>query len=461
MKLLLRKIWLHPFFPLALAFIALNLIVTQDGGQNAKSRLLAMRSFGEGAGNFTLDDHIRVTDDWAQGPNGTYYSNKAPGAMILGFPVFFLADKLHQLKEAGYRDERGLRHDPGYVQSTVTSFFVQVLPYALLVLAISSWLAALPVSGGAIFFFVLAALFANTSVLFMNSFFGHGVSALLQLAGIYFLLRRRYGLAGAYFSFSLLSDYGFAAQIPALLAALWLERPRKKEFFAFTIGAIPAAAFWIVYHLQAFGSPFAIASQFQNPTFVEQTGSELILWGILSLPSPAILWELVFGGARGLVVGQPWVLLLLAPLFYFLVWPKVAGPLRTTAVFSLLSLLGLLLMNASFNGWHGGASAGPRYLSGILPVFALAAALALDRISRGWQFALWAALCVGVAFRGLAYGGTILAPNVGLWGYFFNELLSRPTHALRTGIFFLLVGGAFAWSLRRFRLGGLSFARRH
>jgi hypothetical protein len=211
-----RKWLSHPFFPLALAFIGLNLFVTQDGGQNAKSRLLAMRTFAE-TGTFRMDDHIRVTDDWSKAPDGHYYSNKAPGPMILGMPVFFLADKAHILVEKGFRDERGLRADPGYFQATMVSTLMQVLPFAFLGLACAAWLAGAGVSREGQFYFLVAALFANTAALFMNSYFGHGFSALTQLAGIYSLLRRRYHWGGFLFSCALLSDYGFAVQIPALL----------------------------------------------------------------------------------------------------------------------------------------------------------------------------------------------------------------------------------------------------
>lgn len=447
-----QRIFSQPFFPLVLAFIALNLFVTQDGGQNAASRLLAMRSFGD-HGSFRMDAYLKSTDDWSRSEDGRYFSNKAPGPMLLGFPVFFVADKLHQVVEKEPAD--GIRPHPAYMQNTITSFVMQVLPFALLALACAAWLGQMGYSIGSQAFFLLAVLFGNTASIFMNSYFGHGFAALLQLAGVLFLLKRRYGFAGMMFSFSLLSDYGFAMQIPALLAALALERPNKKEALQFAGGAIPGALLWIIYHSLAFGSPFAIASRFQNPVFLEGEGSSL--WGMLSQPQWPTILELIVGPSRGLILSQPWLFLVIPAAIWFSLKKRERSPLGTATAFCLFSLAGLILMNASFNGWHGGATAGPRYLSGILPVCALLAALVYDRWHRLGIAMAWALLAVALVFRSLVYGGTILAPLTPLWPYYFEELFSRGTPVLRAFVFFLCAGLALFWVKKRTdRLGSSS-----
>lgn len=451
----MKNILKSPWLPLALAFLALNLIVTQDGGQNAKSRLLAMRTFAE-TGAFRLDDHLRVTDDWSLAPNGHYYSNKAPGPILLGIPAFFLADKAAIPGEKGFRDERGLRADPGYLQSTFTSFVMQALPFALLALAIAFWLAQLGAAWSTQFFFLLTALFANTAALFMNSYFGHGFSALAQLAGLFFLLSRRYAWSGLFFSVALLSDYGFAAQLPALGLAIWWLRPAWKDLARFLAGGIPGAVAWVAYHGAIFGSPFGIASRFQNPVFLEQ--DRPLLWGMISLPEPAYLWELTFGMSRGLILSQPWMLWLV-PAFLWIVWSRRANrEIVATALFGFLSLAALLLMNASFNGWHGGATAGPRYLSGILPVLALLGAMVWQESGRNSCIQAAALLAVGLVFRALVYGGTLLAPNTPLWGYYLSEWGHRTTPILRFGIFFAVLGLGVYFSRRRLR-AGLNFRK--
>ena len=77
--------------PWVLLFVALSLAVTQYGGENAKSRDAALRALTE-AHTFSIDNYKEWTLDWAHAPNGHYYSNKAPGAVLLGLPMFAATD---------------------------------------------------------------------------------------------------------------------------------------------------------------------------------------------------------------------------------------------------------------------------------------------------------------------------------------------------------------------------------
>ena len=441
----LKSFFQHPFFPLALSFLLLNLVVTQDGGQNAKSRILAMRSFVE-SGSPNLNDQLGATDDWALSPNGNYYSNKAPGPILLGLPVFFLFDSLHRIVEQKPAPGEP-RSNPGYMQFTATSFVMQVLPYALLVLWACTWLGKNSVGFQGQMFFALAALFGNTSSLFMNSYFGHGFEALLQLGALLFLLEGNFLWSGCFFSFSLLSDYGFAVQIPALLFSLAILRPKKKDVLFFSAGAIPGAILWVAYHGILFGSPFGVASRFQNPTFLE--ANQDLLLGAISLPSASILWELLFGACRGLWLQQPWIFAVVGLPFVFRKISEERNPVLLLSTYCVTSLAALLLMNSAYNGWHGGGSAGPRYLAGVLPCFALLLAFVFERGSGAFRLGLWGALGLGLLFRAFVYAGTLLAPNLPLWSFYFAEIASRPTAQLRLGIFSLsLVLGIWA-TLRR------------
>jgi hypothetical protein len=444
MNTFLKNTWRNPFAPLAIVFLLLHFIVTQDGGQNAASRLLSMRAVVE-SGTFSIDPYLKSTDDWALAPNGKYYSNKAPGTILLGLPIFFVADEIHRPFEQTPAD--GIRPQPEYFQSTTVSFFLQTLPFAILVLLVSAWMMQSWISAEAAFFFLFAALFGNTAIIFMNSYFGHGLSAVLQLSGLFLLFRKKFGWSGFFFSLSLLADYAFAFQIPALLVALFLARPKKEDLLQFVSLAIPGAIAWSLYHGLIFGSPFVVASKFQNPVFLDAAAEKF--WGMFALPHGPWIWELLFGGSRGLIVQQPWIFLV-APLTIFAIYQdRRKKDLLVLWAFCVLGITGLIFMNASFNGWHGGATAGPRYLAGILPCFALLGALTINALPRKMRWLLWAALALAVLFRGLMYGGTILAPVEPLWEYYWREFLSRGTPKLRAGIFFLLVVGAFYWSKRR------------
>src|SRR5688572_23679361 len=120
----------HRLLPWALAFLLINLAVKHDGGVNAASRWLAMRSMCE-QGTFTIDHRIEGTIDWARTPDGHYYSNKAPGPMLLGLPAFAIIDQIPRLWD-GRRDEHGLRPPPSTFTKTITCLLVQELPMLLL-----------------------------------------------------------------------------------------------------------------------------------------------------------------------------------------------------------------------------------------------------------------------------------------------------------------------------------------
>jgi hypothetical protein len=444
MKIFLKNTVRNPFLPLVLVFFLLQFLVTQDGGQNAASRLLSMRGMAEN-GTFSIDPYLKSTDDWALSPSGIHYSNKAPGPIILGFPIFYILDEIHRPFEKIPVD--GIRPQPEYFQATFLSFFLQALPFGILCLLIVAWMLQSWIDRETVLFFLMAALFGNTAIIFMNSYFGHAFSALLQLAGIFYLYRKRFDLAGLFFSFAMLSDYGFVFQIPALIFALALSKPKVTDFFRFVLFSIPAGAAWILYHGIIFGSPFVVASKFQNPVFLETSTEKF--WGMFSLPHWPWVWELLLGASRGLIVQQPWIFLLLPFSLWAIYFEEKKKDLLVPMVFCVFSLLGLLFMNASFNGWHGGGSAGPRYLSGVLPCFALWAALCMNSCNRKLRIVLWISLIVAVVFRGLMYGGTILAPLEPLWNFYWNEFLSRGTPKLRTFLFFFFLLLGLFWSHRK------------
>lgn len=439
-----RDVIRSPFLPIALAFLLLGLIVTQDGGQNAASRLLSMRAVVE-SGTFAIDPYLKSTDDWSLSPNGHYYSNKAPGSILLGLPVFFALDEIHRPFEKIPED--GIRPQPEYFQNTFLSLLVQSIPFAVLCLLICAHLYRSWVPMDGIYLFLLAALFGNTAVIFMNSYFGHALSAVLQMATLYFLVKRNYSLFGLFCSLSMLSDYGFFFQLPAVFIAFLLTRPSVKSSLETLLFAMPAAIAWCLYHGLLFGSPFVVASKFQNPVFLDSTNE--VLWGMFSMPNWVWIWELLFGQSRGLVVQQPWIFMVVPFSLVTILRDKRKAPHLVPWAFCVFGLMGLLFMNASFNGWHGGATAGPRYLSGILPCFALLAAFSYSGWNSPMKLAVWALVGVSILFRGLMYGGTILAPLEPLWTYYLKELFSRGTPLLRTSIFFLILGLAIFLSYRR------------
>jgi hypothetical protein len=170
---------------------------------------------------------------------------------------------------------------------------------------------------------------------------------------------------------------------------------------------------------------------------------------MISLPEPAHLWELTFGASRGLVLSQPWIFWLIPALAWLCYRGRVARLVAALSAFCFASLAALLVMNASFNGWHGGGTAGPRYLAGVLPCFALLAAFVWDSSGRALRLVGGALLVLGVTFRALVYGGTLIAPNLPLWEFYLAEWQTRSTPILRFFIFLATLGAGIYLSRRR------------
>lgn len=460
----------YVLLPWAVLFLILNLANTQDGGPNAVSRFLTMRAMSEEY-SFRIDQRIGASADWSQTPDGHYFSNKAPGPMLIGFPTFFVIDQIPKLWEKGFRDEHGQRHTPGYFQKTWTSFLNQIFPLLFLCALILVWMDSQKIKRSSQVYFLLAAFFGSTASLYFNNYSGHGFQAILQLALLYALIKGEFKWAGFLSGAALLSDYEFVVQIPAFMIIFFMVAHRKNAYFSaiknLCIGAIIPAVLWVWYHTSCFGGPFLVANHFQNPIFQDTLTEEHNFLGIFRMPNFTVLKELLFGPTRGLLYTQPWILFIFPwAVSYF----GPAGVSKTNApddlkfarkvcaIFCGLSLVGLLVVNMSYGGWTGGGTAGPRYLSGIFLCFALWTALEVDRIPFASKIFFWGALAVSILFRALVYGSTILGPSLPLWDWYLSEYTKHSkTPHLRFSIFVVLLVAAYIWQRKLWKkLDGLS-----
>src|SRR5262249_4965410 len=157
-------------------------------------------------------------------PNGHFYSNKAPGAVMLGLPMFALTDVLARRYDDRRRDVQGRLPYPRYVQQLIEMLWLQVVPFMMLVLWLVRRVQSVGTDGAAFHFFALAAFLGNTAAIYMNCNFGHGVASILFLAGFYAWYERQYLLTGAFVGFSLCCDYGVAFALPfVVVSTFWRE----------------------------------------------------------------------------------------------------------------------------------------------------------------------------------------------------------------------------------------------
>ncbi|MDD5672763.1 MAG: hypothetical protein PHC61_01245 [Chitinivibrionales bacterium] len=412
----------RPIFGWVIAFIVLNCIVTEDGGVNPNSRFAALKAMTE-QGTLAIDNYLNLSYDWALARSGHYYSNKAPGPALLAAPIFALVNIAH-----------GGAIGPGTVVASwvkaLVSILLQALPWALLVL----WLPSLfpgrfSLGGHAVHFMALAMLFGNTAAIFMNTFFGHAMTAFFLCLATICCCKKRYGLFGLSFGWALLSEYSVALFLPLFVVVIVNQTRNSKWIRPVITGALFPAVLWIWYHWVCFGNPFVTALRYENPLFLGPPQGRYTLFGMLTLqPNVKIIGELLFGANRGILVTQPWILVVTIATGYLAIIKKLRQDAKEVAAICIPGLLLLLWVNSGFYGWDAGGSAGPRYLAMVFPVFALLGGLIYDDLGKLSRWLLWLALLVALAFRGSVFATTILVNRVPLWQFQWHAILADKTH---------------------------------
>ena len=145
--------------------------------------------------------------------------------------------------------------------------------------------------------------------------------------------------------------------------------------------AIQLAANWA-----SFGHPFT----FPHVYHVQAAFRARHTRGMLGVHLPELvpLWQLTFGGHRGLFHGSP-MLLLALPGFFLL-----GRRHRPEAILLAAAWLGVVLLSAGYENWEAGSAYGPRYQIATLPLLLLAVACAAER----WPFIFKALAALSMGF---------------------------------------------------------------
>lgn len=406
----------------------MNLVVRGTGETNELARFATLRAMTSDL-SFQIDRYIDWTPDWSLSPNGHYYANKPPGTMFLAAPLFFILDHSAKLIESfepeKHRNAQGIRIAPGPSVRIATSVILQLIPFAILVFLAANFMQSIGVSAIAIHFTTLSLLFGNTASIFMNSLFGHGVTAIFSLLALLTLLKRRYYLMGFSLGFAVLNEYFSIILLPLFFIGLFMQEKKDlRRFLEPVIGGLFPLALWIWYHVVAFGSPLKVTNHYQNPIFqiVAKDGAGLAN-EFHPYPKLDIIYELLFGSVRGILVTQPWALASIL-IFLWLVLKRRFSPA------SLVSIGGFALLvcaNSTFGAWHSGGSAGPRYIAMIFPIIAFSTGLYYDQIPKIFRTFLWIGLIVSLVFRTQVFATTIIPPIVPLWTWQWNEIINSQS----------------------------------
>jgi hypothetical protein len=429
-------------FPLLILFMLVNSFFLQIGGYNPASRLSLMATLTEDRSVF-IDRYAEGnawTNDWALGVDGHKVSNKAPGAAFLGFPIYYLLDLIwnHNVSDLKQRDDN--RFHARHLVEFIISWLLQILSFSILML----WAFALgPFSKISSYqqialFSVLS--FAQTLSLFFNTFFGHALLGVVSLASYFFFINKSYFYAGLLAALSVAVDYSSAPWLLILLTAfMFLKDHRRWKFVLyFALGLLPIFLLLGIYHKAAFGTPFTLSLQHQNPSF--KNADVGALWGILNLlPSFTILMKLLFGMERGILWTQPWLLVL---IYKFGVHSTASSRQNYFFKSSLFYFLLLLFLNAGFGGWHSGGSPGPRYLSA--PIFLMSAFFPWSSFKLKSEVFLKVLIGYSLFFYCCVMSTELLLPAENLWQCFFRLFSEKPSRILKL----LVLMGSFIYMYR-------------
>jgi hypothetical protein len=302
---------------------------------------------------------------------GHFHPNKPPGTSFLALPAYF----------AIFHLERAFGISPDHWWTmNLNAWLTTILSVGLLSAlgCVVFFRLACDLSGGAktpALFATFALAFGTTFLPFGTLLFDHNLTAALLLASFYLLrpLTARPALAGFCAGFAVVTNYVAGGAVIALgLYALLAPRPvHWRRAVLFSLGGLLPALLLGWYHAVNFGSPFALANDFQNPIFKDPGGS----LGMFGAPSGYVAGLLAVSPYRGVFWLSPVLLGGLVGWFLWLHGKTFAAEARLgLAIFAWF-----FLVNASFNGYHGGYSAGPRYLVPALPFLALPLVVAFVR----------------------------------------------------------------------------------
>jgi len=433
---LLNQVFKNPGIYWILAFFLINLLIPVRGGTSPRARLATMMSLAENR-SFRIDDYVHITMDWSKTPDGHYFANKAPGPALYGFAVSQIFELPLHLITGSAETRKEIRFKYHALFLKFLSLLLQVLPFSILALILFKWLNEIKISFMAQQITCLALLFGTTASMYMNTFAGHGMTAVFVLAMAIALIRKKPLLLGFFSGNAVLCEFSAIIIVSfGFLSLVLSQRPFFKNITRFLIGFLPMIFIFAYYNYHYFGNPLSTSLGFTNPGFLYLDHNPVNLWGLFSVPDPVVFLKLLFGPSRGILWTQGWILALIIMLKGKL---HARRELPVLLIFAGPPLLILLLLNSSFGDWAAGNSPGPRYLSGVLPLFSIILGLVYDRLPKSHRGIVWALVLSSVLLFILAYSSKILVTNRPLWPFYFSQFTDKIFFDLMKTNFALII----------------------
>jgi hypothetical protein len=314
-----------------------------------------------------IDPYHRNTGDKAF-YDGHYYSDKAPGAALLGVPVYALMRAASRPAGIEELDSTLVIHALAFSGAAIPTVLTAILLLRFLRSLVAEWWALTVTVGYAL---------GTIAFPFATMYFGHAAAACFLFAAFYLLWRAppnggwRPAAAGALAGWAVLVEYPAVLGVGALL--VYSLRLGGRAGLLFVAGGLPPLVILLGYNWITFDHPLRLSYHYHA---VYGGLHERGVGGVQS-PRARLLGDLLFG-PRGLLTLSPW--LGLAPLG---LWTARRSPFRGEAVLCGVIATLFFLFNASYPGGFGGGTPGPRHLLPALPFAAVLVAFALSAL-RPW-----------------------------------------------------------------------------
>ena len=328
-----------------IVFFIINLLLSYfyvdiwTTNSNTASRALPIISFFEN-GSLQIDKYQEPINDKAH-INGHYYTDKAPLPTFVVLPFFGILKAVGLVKEV----DGSLFGTEVFM---LGSFICGSLPFVLFMLLALFAIRKKNPSVSPVFL-VMMPFYGSFIFVFAGTYFAHIMSAFLLLVAYLFLKDKKYVLAGLFSGLAFLSDYTIALVFPIWALQVWIKEKSFYKGFLFGLGTVPAIVFIMIYNFIFTGSPFEMLYKYHNFQDLHTN------YGF-NLPSLESIWGLTFSDYKGLFFYTPFLFLAFAGISKKYNFRAFAG--HYLFYFSVV----YFLVVASYFGWWGGWTYGPRLL---------------------------------------------------------------------------------------------------
>lgn len=309
--------------------------------------------------------------------DGHYLLDKPPGITLLMVPVVAL------LRATGV-----VLRLPEMLW--LLSLLLAALPAILFAFAFRSWIRKNLGDRRSLLLVAPAVVLATPWLLFGSQVFGHSLAACLAGLGAFLALGRlgadgpdeppaRGGfLGGLALGGAVLMEASSALLALGAVAALLLTPGRRQRLPFLILGGLGPLLVFLVWNWLCFGHPLSYGYAHKLDPSMAAAHARGALG--LSWPTFEGIQGLLFSARRGLFFMAPWLILGPVGALWACRDRRIS---RAWRFFLLLATLGVPILLSGFSDWHGGQILGPRYLVFVIPLFGVAATLALSRLETG------------------------------------------------------------------------------